>query len=55
MALELGRPVSVDEVIPALTTALATVFELELDELPGSGEVGLWPQPVHAQLAASRS
>ena len=32
--------------------ALAEVFELELEELPADGAHGLWPQPVHAQLAA---
>ena len=36
---------------PALE-ALAEVFELELEELPADGVHGLWPQPVHAQLAA---
>ena len=37
---------------PALE-ALAEVFELELEELPAEGVHGLWPQPVHAQLAAA--
>jgi len=50
LAAELGRPVSVDEVRPAAHAALAEVFGLELEELPGD-EPGLWPQPVHAQLA----
>ncbi len=54
MALELERPVSVGEVIPAVTVALANVFGVELDELPASDDLGLWPQPVHAQLASSR-
>jgi lipoyl(octanoyl) transferase len=52
MANELGRPVTVDEVRPAARAAIAEVFELELDELPGN-EPGLWPQPLHAQLATS--
>ena len=50
MAHELGRPVTVDEVRPAARAAIAEVFELEFDELPGD-EPGLWPQPLHAQLA----
>jgi lipoyl(octanoyl) transferase len=52
MAHELGRTVTVDEVRPAARAAIAEVFELELDELPGD-EPGLWPQPLHAQLAAN--
>ena len=52
VAKELGRPVTVDEArVPALE-ALSEVFELELEELPAEGVHGLWPQPVHAQLAA---
>jgi hypothetical protein len=27
------------------------VFELELEELPAEDGMGLWAQPVHAQLA----
>ena len=49
---ELGRPVTVDEVRPLALEALAEVFELELEELPADREHGLWPQPVHGQLAA---
>src|SRR5512146_18473 len=52
MARELGRPLSVDEVRPAAAAAIAEVFGLELEPLPADGEHGLWPQPVHAQLAA---
>ena len=52
MALELGRAVSVDEVRPRAATALASVFGLELEELPACEDLGLWSQPVHAQLAA---
>jgi lipoyl(octanoyl) transferase len=51
LALELGRPVTVDEVRPAAREALAEVFDLAFDELPGD-EPGLWAQPLHAQLAA---
>jgi lipoyl(octanoyl) transferase len=52
MARELGRPLSVDDVRPAAARALGEVFELELEELPADDGHGLWPQPVHEQLAA---
>jgi lipoyl(octanoyl) transferase len=51
MSQELGRPVTVDEVRPAAREAIAEVFDLAFDELPGD-EPGLWPQPLHAQFAA---
>jgi lipoyl(octanoyl) transferase len=51
IARELGRRVSVDEVRPYAAQALAEVFGLELEALPADGP-GLWPQPVHEQLAA---
>jgi lipoyl(octanoyl) transferase len=51
MAQELGRPTTVDEVRPAAHDALAEVFGLTFAELPGD-QAGLWPQPLHAQLAA---
>jgi lipoyl(octanoyl) transferase len=51
MAHELGRPLTVDEVRPAAHEALAEVFDLVFDELPAD-DPGLWPQPLHAQLAA---
>jgi lipoyl(octanoyl) transferase len=51
IARELGRPMTVDEVRPHALAALAEVFELELEELPADAGHGLWPQPVHAQLA----
>ncbi len=51
IARELGRPISVDEVRPPALAALADVFELELEDLPAEDGHGLWPQPVHAQLA----
>ena len=54
IARELGRPVTVDEVRPLAAQAFSDVFELELAELPGN-EPGLWPQPLHAQLAARSS
>jgi lipoyl(octanoyl) transferase len=52
VATELGRPVAVDEVRGPALEALAEVFELELEELPADGAHGLWPQPLHVQLAA---
>jgi lipoyl(octanoyl) transferase len=52
MARELERTLSVDEVRPAAISAIADVFELELEELPADGEAGLWPQSIHASLAA---
>ena len=51
VAKELGRPVGVDEVRGPALDALAEIFELELEELPAEGMHGLWPQPVHGQLA----
>jgi lipoyl(octanoyl) transferase len=53
IAREAGRPVSVDEVRPHAVAALENVFGLELEELPAEDGVGLWPQPLHAQLATS--
>jgi len=52
IARELGRPATVDEVRPHALDALAEVFGLELDELPADAGHGLWPQPLHEQLAA---
>jgi lipoyl(octanoyl) transferase len=52
IAREVGRPVTVDEVRPYAVTALEDVFGLELEELPAEDGAGLWPQPLHAQLAA---
>jgi lipoyl(octanoyl) transferase len=52
VARALGRPVTVDETRAPALEALAEVFGLELEELPADGVHGLWPQPVHAQLAA---
>jgi lipoyl(octanoyl) transferase len=51
IARELGREVATEEVRPLAHRALAEVFALELEPLPAEGEHGLWPQPVHAQLA----
>ena len=49
---EAGRTVTVDEVRPRAAHAIATVFGLELEELPAEDAAGLWPQPIHASLAA---
>jgi lipoyl(octanoyl) transferase len=49
---EAGRPVTVKEVRPHAVAALENVFGLELEELPADEGAGLWPQPVHASLAA---
>jgi len=51
IARELGRPMSVDEMRPLARDALAEVFDLAFEELPGD-EPGLWAQPRHARLAA---
>jgi lipoyl(octanoyl) transferase len=51
IARELERPVNVDEVRPLARAAVAEVFGLELEPLPAEHGAGLWPQPVHAQLA----
>jgi lipoyl(octanoyl) transferase len=52
MSRELGPPVTVEDVRPAAITAFAEVFGLELEELPADGGAGLWPQRIHASLAA---
>jgi lipoyl(octanoyl) transferase len=53
IARELGRPMTVDEVRRHAVAALEAVFGLELEELPTDDGPGLWPQPLHAQLATS--
>ena len=52
MARELERPVTVDEVRPAAIAAIAEVFGLDFEELPAEDGAGLWPQRIHASLAA---
>jgi lipoyl(octanoyl) transferase len=52
IARELDRPVSVEEVRPLARDAIAEVFGLELEPLPAEDGHGLWPQPIHEQLAA---
>ena len=54
IARETRRAVGVDEVRPRAAAALGEVFGLELEELPADGAAGLWPQPLHAKLAATR-
>ena len=51
MARELGRPVAVDEVRPAARDAVADVFDLTFELLPGDAP-DLWAQPLHLQLSA---
>lgn len=53
VARELGRPVSVEDVRPVAVQAFADTFGVTFEELPGD-EPGLWEQPIHAKLAASR-
>ena len=52
MARELGRPLTVEDVRPAAVDALAEVFDLSFEELPAGEGTGLWPQPVHSQMAS---
>ena len=51
IARELGRPVSVDEVVPHAAAALEAVLDVTLEPIDAH-ETGLWPQPVHERLAA---
>jgi lipoyl(octanoyl) transferase len=51
IARELGRPVTVAEVIPHAAAALESALDLTLEPLDAH-EAGLWPQPVHERLAA---
>jgi lipoyl(octanoyl) transferase len=52
IARELARPVAVEEVRPLARDAIAEVFGLDFERLPADDGHGLWPQPVHEQLAA---
>jgi lipoyl(octanoyl) transferase len=54
VARELDRPVTVDDVRPLAAAALAETFGLELEPIPSEDGHGLWAQPIHTQLAASR-
>jgi lipoyl(octanoyl) transferase len=51
IARELGRPVSLDEIRPHAAAALEEVFDLAFEPLPADDGHGLWPQPIHVQLA----
>ena len=52
MSRELGRPLTVEDVRPSAMAAIAEVFGLDLEELPANDGAGLWPQRIHASLAA---
>ena len=52
MARELDRTVTVEDVRPAATEAIAEVFGLEFEALPADDGAGLWRQSIHATLAA---
>lgn len=53
MARELERAITVGEVRPAAIAAIGEVFDLALEEVPADEDgAGLWPQRVHASLAA---
>jgi lipoyl(octanoyl) transferase len=52
MAQELDRGITVEDVRPAAVEALADVFGLDFDVLPADDGAGLWPQSIHASLAA---
>jgi len=52
MSRELGCPLTVADVRPSAIAAIAEVFGLDLEELPADDGAGLWPQRIHASLAA---
>jgi len=54
IARELGRPVTVEEVVPRAAAGLEEVLDLTLEQLDGReiAGTGLWAQPVHERLAA---
>ena len=52
MSRELGRPLTVEDVRPSAIAAIAQMFGLDLEELPADDGAGLWPQRIHASLAA---
>jgi len=51
LARETGSAITVDDMRAPAADALAAVFGLALDEIPGH-EPGLWAQPLHAQLSS---
>ena len=52
MARELDRSIPVADVRPVAVEAIAQVFGFEFEELPADDGAGLWPQSIHASLAA---
>ena len=52
IAREVGRAVPVDEIRPPARQGISEVFDLTFEALPADDGVGLWAQPVHADLAA---
>jgi lipoyl(octanoyl) transferase len=52
MARELGSALTVEEVRPIAISALSEVFDLDFEELPADAGTGLWPQRIHASIAA---
>jgi lipoyl(octanoyl) transferase len=54
IAGETRSSVKVDAVRAPARDAIAEVFGLDFEPLPAEDGAGLWPQPVHAQLARSR-
>jgi lipoate-protein ligase B len=52
IAREVGRAVPVDEIRPLARQGISEVFDLTFEALPADDGVGLWAQPVHADLAA---
>ena len=54
IARELDGPISVEEARSVAVQALAEVFDLTFEELPADEGAGLWEQPTHGKLAASR-
>ena len=54
LARELARPVVVHEVRPVAAAALEEVFDLTFDELSAEDGAGLWPQPLHDRLRATK-
>jgi lipoyl(octanoyl) transferase len=49
IARELGRPVTIDEVRPYAVNALAEVFDLDVEELPGEALEPLRLEPEHGR------
>ena len=52
MSRELAQPLTVEDVRPSAIDAVADVFGLDFEELPAEDGAGLWPQRIHASLAA---